>query len=136
MRHFSKTTTGSVVSRSGQTFRETWGESIGAGFGVTIIQFLIAIVGIIVAILLALAIATVSPLTGIIAGIFLVAGVLVGTYLIGQMVWAVTKTALYVYAAEEVVPEQFANFDFETLDGRADQSATPGKIDAPPRHLE
>ena len=125
----------SMFTRSGQTFRETWGESIGTGFGVAIIQFLIAIVGIVVSVLLALAIATVSPLTGIVVGIFLVAGALICTYLIGQMIWAVTKTALYVYAAEELVPEQFANFDFETLDGRTDHAASPGQIDAPPRHL-
>ncbi len=126
----------SMFTRSGQTFRETWGESIGAGFGIAIIQFLIAIVGVGIAVLLALLIAAVAPLAGIVVGIFLVAGALVCTYLIGQMIWAVTKTALYVYAAEELVPEQFANFDFETLDGRAEQTASPGRIDAPPRHLD
>ena len=125
----------SMFTRSGQTFRDTWGESIGAGFGIAIIQFLIAIIGVVIAIVLALIIAAVFPLAGIVAGIFLVAGALVCTYLIGQMIWAVTKTALYVYAAEEFVPEQFANFDFETLDGRAEHTATPGRVDAPPRHL-
>ncbi len=125
----------SMFTRSGQTFRDTWGESIGAGFGVTIIQLLMAIVGVVVAVVLALLIATVFPVAGIIVGVFLVVGALVGTYLIGQMIWAVTKTALYVYAAEELVPERFADFDFETLDGRADHPATTGRIDAPPRHL-
>lgn len=133
---FEDVTAKSMFVRSGQTFRDTWGESIGAGFGIAIIQIGLALVGLVIAILLALLIAAVFPMAGIVIGIFLVAGALVCTYLIGQMIWAVTKTALYVYAAEEFVPEQFANFDFETLDGRAAHTATPGKIDAPQRHLE
>ena len=133
---FEDVTARSMFTRSGQTFRDTWGESIGAGFGIAIIQIVLAIVGVLIAILLALVIVAVSPLAGIVVGIFLVAGALLCTYLIGQMIWAVTKTALYVYAAEELVPEQFANFDFETLDGRTEHAATPGQIDAPPRHLQ
>ena len=126
----------SMFTRSAETFRDTWGESIGAGMGVTLIQFLVGLVGVVVAVGVALALAIVFPSAGLVLGIFLVAGVLVGTYLLGQTIWGITKTALYVYAAEERIPEQFADFDFETLDGRAAHRATPGKVANPPRHLD
>lgn len=56
--------------------------------------------------------------------------VFVFTYLVGQTVRGITKTALYVYAAEARVPEAFAGFDFQTLDGRTRREATPGTVEA------
>ncbi|ELZ16764.1 hypothetical protein C477_14163 [Haloterrigena salina JCM 13891] len=49
-----------------------------------------------------------------------------GYAIVGTLVWGVAKTALYVYAAEGISPEEFDNFDFETLGGRAERSASPG----------
>lgn len=131
---FEDVTVRSMFTRSGETFRSTWGESIGVSFGVTIIQFGLALVGILIALVIAALFWLIMPAAGIVVGIFLIGGVLVGSYLIGQTVWGITKTALYVYAAEDRVPEQFADFDFATLDGRTD-GATPGNIQNPPRHL-
>lgn len=125
-----------MFTRSAETFRNTWGESIGVGMGITIIQILVAVAGVVVAVALAFALGTVFPGAGLLLGIFLVVGVLVGTYLLGQTIWAITKTALYVYAAEERIPEQFSDFDFETLDGRTERRATPGRVAKPRRHLE
>ena len=132
---FEDVTVKSMFTRSAETFKDTWGESIGIGLGVTLIQVVVGIVGVVVAILLAIGLGVVFPAAGILLGIFLVGGVLVGTYLLGQTIWAITKTALYVYAAEERVPEQFADFDFETLDGRSERRATPGRVRNPPTHL-
>ena len=125
----------SMFSRSASTFRDTWGESIGVGMGVTIIQFLLGILAVAVAVAIAGVLWLLSPAAGRFVGILLVVSALVVTYLIGQTIWAVTKTALYVYAAEERVPEQFADFDFATLDGRTSRPATPGTVRDPPRHL-
>lgn len=132
---FEDVTARSMFTRSATTFRQTWGESIGVGMGVTLIQFVVAIVGVLLALVLAGILAAVFPAGGLLVGIFLVAGALVGTYLLGQTIWAITKTALYVYAAEERVPDQFADFDFATMDGRTEKRATPGSVANPPRHL-
>lgn len=132
---FEEVTVTSMFSRSAETFRDTWGESLGVGLGVTLIQFVIAIIGVLVAIAVAVVLGAVVPVAGLVLGIVLVGGVLVGTFLLGQTIWAITKTALYVYAAEERIPEQFADFDFETLDGRTEQTATPGQVRNPRLHL-
>ena len=126
----------SMFTRSAQTFRDTWGESIGVGLGVTLIQFVIGFLGVVVAIAVAVVLGAVFPAAGLLLGILLVAGALVGTYLLGQTIWAITKTALYVYAAEERIPPQFADFDFETLDGRTEKRATPGRVATPRLHLD
>lgn len=126
----------SMFTRSAETFRNTWGESIGVGMGVTLIQVVVGIASVLVAIALAVALGSVFPAAGLLLGVFLAAGALICTYLLGQTIWAITKTALYVYAAEERVPEQFSDFDFETLDGRTEQRATPGRVAEPPRHLK
>lgn len=132
---FEEVTVRSMFTRSGETFRDTWGESIGVGMGVTLIQFLMGIVGVLVAVVVGIGVAAVVPPAGIAVGALLVAVALIGTYLIGQTIWAITKTALYVYAAEERVPDQFADFDFETMDGRSERRATPGQLPNPTRHL-
>lgn len=132
---FEDVTVSSMFSRSAETFRETWGESIGAGLGVTLLQFLIGILGVLAAVLVAVAVGSLFPTAGLVVGIVLVAAALVATFVIGQTIWAITKTALYVYAAEERIPAQFADFDFETLDGRAEKPATPGRVHRPEPHL-
>ncbi|WP_255192684.1 DUF6159 family protein [Natronobeatus ordinarius] len=133
---FEEVTVKSMFTRSAETFRDTWGESMGVGLGVTLIQVLMGIVGVAIAVVLSLVIGAIVPVAGIVLGIFLVGGALVLTYLVGQTVWAITKTALYVYAAEDRVPEQFENFDFETLEGRTERAATPGKVKQPKAHLD
>ena len=133
---FEEVTVTSMFRRSAETFRETWGESIGVGRGVTRIQFLVGIVGVAIAVVLALALGAIVPVAGLVLGVFLVGGALVLTYLLGQTVWGITKTALYVYAAEDRVPEQFENFDFETLEGRTERPATPGAVEQPKTHVD
>ncbi len=132
---FEDVTAKSMFTRSGETFRQTWGESIGVGLGVTLLQFLIAIVGVVASLVVAAGLFLLAPPVGVAAGVILVLTVIIGTYLVGQTIWAITKTALYVYAAEERIPPQFADFDFETLDGRTEESATPGRVRQPPLHL-
>ncbi|MWV39089.1 hypothetical protein GRS80_04730 [Natrialba sp. INN-245] len=115
----------SMFKRSGVTFKETWGETLGAGFGITLIVTVLGIVLAVLALVVSVPVAAVFPGPGIFLAVVLVGGVMVFTYLLSQTIWGIAKTALYVYAAEGVTPEEFENFDFETLGGRAERSASP-----------
>ncbi|MFP9191548.1 DUF6159 family protein [Natronosalvus vescus] len=120
----------SMFKKSGSAFKETWGETIGAGFGITLIVGLLGIGMVALALVVSVPVAAVFPGPGIVLGIFLVGGAFVTAYLLNQTVWGIAKTALYVYAVEGETPEDFENFDFETLGGRTEKSATPGRADA------
>ena len=117
----------SMFVESTRTFRDTWGETIGAGFGITFIVMLFGAALVVGALVVSIPLALVLPGPGIVLGIFLVGGAFATAYLVNQTVWGIAKTALYVYAAEGRAPEQFQNFDFETLGGRAEKAATPGR---------
>ncbi len=123
---FEEVTATSMFKRSGVTFKETWGETLGAGFGITAIVVGLGLVFVLGAIAISVPVAAVFPGPGLLLALVLVALALVFTYLLSQTIWGIAKTALYVYAEEGVTPEQFDNFDFETLGGRAERKATPG----------
>ena len=123
---FEDVTVTSMFSRSAATFRDTWGETLGAGFGVTLVVGLFGIGLVVVALAVSLPLAAVFPAAGGLLAVVLVAAALATTYLLSQTIWGVAKTALYVYAAEGEVPSQFENFDLETLGGRAERTASPG----------
>ncbi|MFP8888304.1 DUF6159 family protein [Natrialbaceae archaeon A-CW2] len=116
----------SMFKKSGSTFKDTWGETIGAGFGISLISVLIGIGLIAIALVISVPVAAVFPGPGIVLGIMLVGGAFVMAYLLNQTVWGIAKTALYVYAREGEQPEEFENFDFESLGGRAEKPAEPG----------
>lgn len=116
----------SMFVRSGETFKETWGETLGAGLGLGIIQFLLALAAIVVGVGVFFLVAIVSPTAGVGLGILVVVLGLLAAYLIGQTIRGIAKTALYLYAREGTVPEEFTDFDFETLGGRTERTATPG----------
>jgi hypothetical protein len=115
----------SMFSRSAETFTDTWGETLGAGLGLGLIQFLLALGAVVLAVVVGLAVAAVAPVAGIGVGLLVVGVGLLSAYLVGQTVRGIAKTALYLYAREGSVPEEFTDFDFETLDGRAEHAATP-----------
>ncbi|OVE84401.1 DUF6159 family protein [Natronolimnobius baerhuensis] len=123
----------SMFTRSGSTFKETWGETLGAGFGITLITALIGFVFVGGALAISLAVASVVPAPGFVLAVVLVGGALAFTYVLGQTIWGVAKTALYVYAVEGTAPSEFDNFDFETLGGRTEQSASTGSRELSPR---
>ena len=120
----------SMFSRSGTTFRETWGESIGAGFGITLIVAVVGVVLALAALAVSVPVAAVFPGPGMLLTIVLLGGVVVFTYLLSQTVWGIAKTALYLYAVEGSVPDRFENFDFDTLGGRAERRGSPGAVEA------
>ena len=118
----------STFSRSGTTFRETWGESIGAGFGITLIVAVVGVVLALAALAVSVPVAAVFPGPGLLLAVLLLGGVVVFTYLLSQTVWGIAKTALYLYAVEGSVPDRFENFDFDTLGGRSERRGSPGAV--------
>jgi MFS family permease len=104
-----------MFSESASTFKETWGESIGAMATIDIFSFLLALAGL-----------GLGVLTFVVTGgtsVQLLATVLIGGsafvfgLLIGKALSGVAKTALYVYATERTAPEFFDDMDFSKLGG-------------------
>ncbi|WP_418282129.1 DUF6159 family protein [Halorubrum sp. DTA98] len=125
---FEDVTPTSMFSRSGSAFRETWGESIGAGFGITLIVGLVGVGLALGAFAISVPIAAFFPGPGILLTVLLLGGVLVFTYLLSQTIWGIAKAALYVYAVEGRRPAEFDTFDFDTLGGRSDRFGSPGAV--------
>jgi len=123
---FEEVSVKSMFTKSAGAFKDTWGETLGAGFGITLIVSAVGIVLIVLALGLSLPLAAVFPAAGIFSAILLVGAAVAFAYLLSQTIWGIVKTALYVYAREGRKPEQFGNFDFETLDGRTERRADPG----------
>lgn len=100
-----------MFSRSGGLVKEIWGESLGAEAGVSIVTFLLVLVGIAVT-----AVAFLAFPTGTAAGLFVVIAfgsvAIVGALLIGMALTGIAKTALYVYATEDETPSYFGGMDF------------------------
>jgi hypothetical protein len=100
-----------MFERSGQTFKETWGENVGASFGVGIITVLFTVAGLAVAAVVLFALGGTGA--GILVAIVVAVLVVVAAYLGGTTLSAVAKTALYMYATEGDQPEQFRDVDFQ-----------------------
>lgn len=115
----------SMFTRSAETFTDTWGETLGAGLGLGIIQLLLVVAAVAIAILAAIVVSAVSPAAGVGTAILVIVLGLLAAYLIGQTIRGIAKTALYLYAREGSIPDEFTDFDFETLGGRAEHKATP-----------
>ena len=115
---FEDVSVSEMFSKSAGTFRETWGETFSSTLGIGLIQFALWVVGmaLVVAVggLLFMILPAVGTSTVILGGV----GLTICVYLIGQTVQGIAKTALYVYAAEGLIPSEFDNFDFETMGGR------------------
>ncbi len=99
-----------MFKRSGETFKNTWGETAGAHFGVGLVSLVFMLVG------LAIAVAVFFLLGGS-AGFVVAAAIgavaLLAMFLVSSALGAIAKTALYVYATEGERPSEFENVDFE-----------------------
>jgi len=104
-----------IFSESATTFKNTWGESIGAIATVDVFSFLLALAG------LGLGALTFVATAG--TGIQLLAAVVIGGsgfvfgLLVGKALSGVAKTALYVYATESTVPALFDDMNLGTFGG-------------------
>lgn len=102
---------GGMFKRSGGIVRDIWGESLGAETGVSIVTFLLVIVGVLAAGLVFVVVPTSS---GVGLGLAVAVGTIavVGGLLIGTALTGIAKTALYIYATEDEAPSYFAGVDF------------------------
>lgn len=123
---FEDVSVGSMFRRSAETFRDTWGETLGTGLGLGLGQFLLAAAAVVLGVGLAVVVGAASPGAGLGVDIVVIVVGLLGAFLVGQTIRGIAKTALYLYAREGSVPDEFTDFDFETLGGRAEHRATPG----------
>lgn len=113
-----------LFSKSAGAFRDTWGETLSSSLGIGLIQLALWVAGVAAVVAIGGGLFVLVPAIGTSTVILGVIGVSVGVYLVGQTVQGITKTALYVYASEQRVPPAFDDFDFETLDGRAERKST------------
>jgi hypothetical protein len=108
-----------MFKTSATTFKDTWGESIGAMGAINIVTFLLVAVGALLGVGVFLVIpGTAGLLTAIAVGF---TGVILGL-LIGKSLTGIAKTALYVYATENTAPEFFDDMDFSSLGGDSGSS--------------
>jgi len=118
-----------MFKESAKTFKDTWGESIGAMGAINIVTFLLVLVGVALGAGVFLA---VPGTAGILAAIAIgFTGIIFGL-LIGKSLTGIAKTALYVYATENTAPEFFDDMDFSKLGGDSSGSSSsktsPGRI--------
>lgn len=115
---FEDTSIRGTFGQSAETFRETWGETLGVSVGVTLTVFAATAVALVVAVggALALGLGTVAVLVAL--------AVFVMAYLAYATIWGIVKTALYGYAKEGLTPSEFDDVDFSRLES---ESATEGR---------
>lgn len=101
-----------AITRSGDTFRRTWGETAGAGFGVGLVTILFLVGGVVLGGILLYAGLASGSVVGLVLGIAVGAVVVLLAYLAGVTLSAIARTALYVYATEGKKPSEFENVDF------------------------
>ena len=114
-----------MLKESGRTFKDTWGESLGAMGAIDIVTVLLAIVAV------ALGGVTFVATTGL-GAVQLLATVLIGgtavvfALLLGKTLSGIAKTALYVYTTDSAAPEHFEDMDFSAFGG--DDSAATSRF--------
>jgi hypothetical protein len=92
-----------AFTRSASILKHTWGEAVGARFGIGIVIFLLTLVALVPAFLGFLVGTTATVILGLVVTGFL----LILVSLISAAVQAIVVAALYQYAAESRVPAQF-----------------------------
>lgn len=107
-----------MFSKSASIFKRTWGETLSANFGIGLLQIIAWLGGVAVIVAVGAGLFSLVPWLGTSTVILGVVGLSVVVSLVGRTVTGIVKTALYVYATEGTVPPAFADFDFETLEGR------------------
>lgn len=116
-----------MLSESASTFKDTWGESLGAMGTIDVFSFLLALLGLGLGALTFVVTAGTGaiqlPATVLVGGTAFIFGLLIGKALSG-----IAKTALYVYATESTAPEFFDDMDFSSA-GR-DKSPSTGGFDS------
>jgi hypothetical protein len=116
-----------MFEESARTFKNTWGESIGAMGAINVVTLILALVGVAVGAAVFFLVPTATTggliLTAVVGGSAVIFGVLVGKALTG-----IAKTALYVYATENAAPKYFEDMDFGRLGGENESGGIGGRL--------
>jgi hypothetical protein len=104
-----------IFSESATTFKNTWGESIGAIATVDVFSFLLALAGLGLGALTF--VATAGTEIQLLAAVVIGGSGFVFGLLVGKALSGVAKTALYVYATESTVPAFFDDMNLGTFGG-------------------
>ena len=120
---FEDGSTRGLIGRSAGRFRGTWGETLSSNFGIGLLQLVGWLAGVAAVLAVGVGLFDLVPWVGTTTVLVGVVAVSVGVYLVGRTVQGIVTTALYVYATEGTVPQAFATFDFETLEGRTDSES-------------
>ena len=102
-----------MFSRSGETFKNTWGETAGANFGVGLVSFLFVLAGVVVAVAVTVLLSSAAGSGGFLVGAAIGGVVVLAAFLFASALGPIAKTALYVYATEGRRPPAFENVDFD-----------------------
>ncbi|WP_135665175.1 DUF6159 family protein [Halorhabdus rudnickae] len=122
---FEDPTVTGMFKQSGRTIKRTWGESLGTLSAISIVTFVLVLGGFAVAAVTFLTFAG-AGLAGMLVTIAIGGTAIVLSYLIGQALTGIAKTALYVYATEDEAPEFFEDMDFNQLGGGRDSAGAMG----------
>lgn len=106
---------GEMFTRSGETFKNTWGETAGANFGIGLFSVVIMVVGALIAGAIMLLFTSSAGSGGFVVGAAIAGTLLLVTFLFVSALGVVAKTALYVYATTNERPSEFQNVDFESV---------------------
>ena len=117
-----------MFEESARTFKDTWGESIGAMGAINIVTFLLALVGVAVAAAVFFLVPAAAGSTRIIMTVVVGGSAIVFGVLIGKTLTGVAKTALYVYATENTAPAYFEDMDFGSMGGDSGTGRLGGRI--------
>lgn len=125
---FRDPTVSEMFTESARTFKDTWGESIGAMGTIDAVTGLLVLVGGVLGAVTFVLTTGLGPVqlvaTILVGGTLVMAGMLLGKALTG-----VAKTALYVYATEDTAPEFFDDMDFNKL--RGDETTSTVRVNTP-----
>ena len=103
-----------MFKRSARTFKDTWGESIGALGTIDVVTFLLVLAGIVLGGLTF--VVTTGLGTGQLLATLLIGGTAVSVgLLVGKALSGIARTALYVYATQNTALERFDDIDFSKI---------------------
>ena len=107
-----------AAKRSLQVLKKTWGEALVANFGIGFIVFLVSLVAALPIILGVFAIGAGQTALGIVAIVIGAIAILVVS-LISSALNSIIVGALYLYAAEGTIPQQFDDAMFKDAFGHS-----------------
>ncbi len=103
-----------MFAESARTFKDTWGESIGAMGTIDVVTVLLVLGGVVLGGLTFVVTAGLGTV-GLLVALLVGGSAVVLALLVGKALTGVAKTALYLYATEAAAPEYFEDLDFDDL---------------------